>query len=172
MTHLPDITPEQALAVLLKGAKLQQGPKSRTPLLEAVIGIGKDHHAYIGLQQEDIDALAKVLEDQTLQQSPGSTRQTEARTVRTELKDGHVVALESYRPKQNVGGSTAKELREYALRELTPFLELAEEGQIRALVVAAELVTDRLSITYPVGQWEPGLIAGAQLLQHRLLDQG
>ena len=62
--------------------------------------------------------------------------------------------------------------REYALRELTPFLELAEEGQIRALVVAAELVTDRLSITYPVGQWEPGLIAGAQLLQHRLLDQG
>ena len=65
MTHLPDITPEQALAVLLKGAKLQQGPKSRTPLLEAVIGIGKDHHAYIGLQQEDIDALAKVLEGGT-----------------------------------------------------------------------------------------------------------
>ena len=172
MTNLPDITPEQALAVLLKGAKLQRGPTSRTPLLEAVIGIGKDHHAYIGLQQEDIDALGKVLEAQTHQQSPGSAQQTEARTVRTELKDGHVVALESYRPKQNVGGSTAKELREYALRELTPFLELAEEGQIRALVVAAELVTDRLSITYPVGQWEPGLIAGAQLLQHRLLDQG
>ena len=172
MTHLPDITPEQALAVLLKGAKLQQGPKSRTPLLEAVIGIGKDHHAYIGLQQEDVDALAKVLEDQALQQSPGSAQQTEARTVHTELKDGHVVALESYRPKQNVGGSTAKELREYAIGELAPFLELAEQGQIRALVVAAELVTDRLSITYPVGQWEPGLIAGAQLLQHRLLDQG
>ena len=172
MTHLPDITPEQALAVLLKGAKLQQGPKSRTPLLEAVIGIGKDHHAYIGLQQEDIDALAKVLEDQALQQSPGSAQQTEARTVRTELKDGHVVALESYRPKQNAGGSTAKERREYALGEFAPFLELAEQGQIRALVVAAELVTDRLSITYPVGQWEPGLIAGAQLLQHRLLDQG
>lgn len=172
MTHLPDITPEQALAVLLKGAKLQQGPKSRTPLLEAVIGIGKDHHAYIGLQQEDIDALAKVLEDQALQQSPGSAQQTEARTARTELKDGHVVALESYRPKQNVGGSTAKELREYAIGELAPFLELAEQGQIRVLVVAAELVTDRLSITYPVGQWEPGLIAGAQLLQHRLLDQG
>ena len=172
MTHLPDITPEQALAVLLKGAKLQQGPKSRTPLLEAVIGIGKDHHAYIGLQQEDIDALAKVLEDQTLKQSPGSAQQTEARTVRTELKDGHVVALESYRPKQNVGGATAKELREYAVGELAPFLELAEQGQIRALVVAAELVTDRLSITYPVGQWEPGLIAGAQLLQRRLLDQG
>lgn len=172
MTHLPDITPEQALAVLLKGAKLQQGPKSRTPLLEAVIGIGKDHHAYIGLQQEDIDALAKVLEDQTLQQSPGSAQQTEARTVRTELKDGHVVALESYRPKQNVGGSTAKERREYALNEFAPFLELAEQGQIRVLVVAAELVTDRLSITYPVGQWEPGLIAGTQLLQRRLLDQG
>lgn len=172
MTHLPDITPEQALAVLLKGAKLQRGPKSRTPLLEAVIGIGKDHHAYIGLQQEDIDALAKVLEDQTLQQSPGSAQQTEARTVRTELKDGHVVALESYRPKQNAGGATVKELREYALREFAPFLELAEQGQIRALVVAAELVTDRLSITYPVGQWEPGLIAGAQLIQHRLLDQG
>ena len=172
MTHLPDITPEQALAVLLKGAKLQQGPKSRTPLLEAVVGIGKDHHAYIGLQQEDIDALAKVLEDQTLQQPTGSAQQTEARTVRTELKDGRVVALESYRPKQNVGGSTAKELREYALRELTPFLELAEEGRIRALVVAAETDDDRFSITYPVGQWEPGLIAGAQLLQHRLLDQG
>lgn len=172
MTHLPDITPEQALAVLLKGAKLQQGPKSRTPLLEAVIGIGKDHHAYIGLQQEDIDALAKVLEDQTHQQSPGSTPQTEARTVRTELKDGHVVALESYRPKQNVGGATAKELREYALGELAPFLELAEQGKIRALVVAAETDDNHLSITYPVGQWEPGLIAGTQLLQRRLLDQG
>lgn len=173
MTHLPDITPEQALAVLLKGAKLQQAPVSRTPRpLEAIVGIGKDNHAIVAIQQEDLDALAKVLESQTHQQSPGSAQQAEARTVRTELKDGQVVALESYRPKQNVGGSTAKELREYALRELTPFLELAEEGQIRALVVAAELVTDRLSITYPVGQWEPGLIAGAQLLQHHLLDQG
>lgn len=172
MTHLPDITPEQALAVLLKGAKLQQGPKSRTPLLEAVIGIGKDHHAYIGLQQEDIDALAKVLEDQTFQQSPGSAQQTEARTVRTELKDGRVVALESYRPKQNAGGSTEKELREYALGELAPFLELAEEGRIRALVVAAETDDRCVCFTYPVGQWEPGLIAGTQLLQHRLLDQG
>ena len=122
--------------------------------------------------KDDRAALAKVLKNQTLQQSPGSAQQTEARTVRTELKDGHVVALESYRPKQNAGGSTAKELREYALGEFAPFLELAEQGQIRALVVAAELVTDRLSITYPVGQWEPGLIAGAQLLQHRLLDQG
>lgn len=129
MTHLPDITPEQALAVLLKGAKLQRGPTSRTPLLEAVIGIGKDHHAYIGLQQEDIDALTKVLEVQTLQQSPGSAQQTEAQTVRTELKDGYVVALESYRPKPNVGGSTQKELREYALRELEPFLILADEGK-------------------------------------------
>ena len=125
-----------------------------------------------GVSYDLFDALAKVLEDQTRQQSPGSAQQTEARTVRTELKDGHVVALESYRPKQNVGGATAKELREYAVGELAPFLELAEQGQIRALVVAAELVTDRLSITYPVGQWEPGLIAGAQLLQHRLLDQG
>ena len=122
--------------------------------------------------KDDRAALAKVLKNQTLQQSPGSAQQTEARTVRTELKDGHVVTLESYRPKQNVGGATAKELREYAVGELAPFLELAEQGQIRALVVAAELVTDRLSITYPVGQWEPGLIAGAQLLQHRLLDQG
>ena len=122
--------------------------------------------------KDDRCALAKTLKNELSQQSPGSVQQAEARTARTELKDGQVVALESYRPKQNVGGSTTNELREYALRELTPFLELAEEGQIRALVVAAELVTDRLSITYPVGQWEPGLIAGAQLLQHRLLDQG
>ena len=172
MTHLPDITPEQALAVLLKGAKLQRGPTSRTPLLEAVIGIGKDHHAYIGLQQEDIDALCKVLEVQTLQQSPGSAQQTEARTVRTELKDGSLVVLENYRPKPNVGGSTQKELREYALGEFAPFLELAEQGKIRALVVAVETDDDCLSITYPVGQWEPGLIAGALLLQRRLLDQG
>lgn len=122
--------------------------------------------------KDDRCALVKMLKNELSQQSPGSVQQAEARTARTELKDGQVVALESYRPKQNVGGSTTNELREYALRELTPFLELAEEGQIRALVVAAELVTDRLSITYPVGQWEPGLIAGAQLLQHRLLDQG
>ena len=122
--------------------------------------------------KDDRCALAETLKNERSQQSPGSAQQTEARTVRTELKDGRVVALESYRPKQNAGGSTEKELREYALSELTPFLELAEQGQIRALVVAAELVTDRLSITYPVGQWEPGLIAGAQLLQHRLLNQG
>ena len=122
--------------------------------------------------KDDRDALAATLKNELLQQSLGSAQQAEARTVRTELKDGQVVALESYRPKQNVGGSTAKELREYALGEFAPFLELAEQGQIRALVVAAELVTDRLSITYPVGQWEPGLIAGTQLLQHRLLDQG
>ena len=122
--------------------------------------------------KDDRDALAATLKNELLQQSLGSAQQAEARTVRTELKDGQVVALESYRPKQNIGGSTAKELREYALGEFAPFLELAEQGQIRALVVAAELVTDRLSITYPVGQWEPGLIAGTQLLQHRLLDQG
>ncbi len=173
MTHLPDITPEQALAVLLKGAKLQQAPVSRTPRpLEAVIGIGKDNHAIVAIQQEDLDALAKVLESQALQQSSGSAQQTEARTVRTELKDGSLVVLENYRPKPNVGGSTQKELREYALGEFAPFLELAEQGKIRALVVAAETDDDCLSITYPVGQWEPGLIAGALLLQRRLLDQG
>ncbi len=173
MTHLPDITPEQALAVLLKGAKLQQAPVSRTPRpLEAVVGIGKDNHAIVAIQQEDLDALAKVLESQALQQSSGSAQQTEARTVRTELKDGSLVVLENYRPKPNVGGSTQKELREYALGEFAPFLELAEQGKIRALVVAVETDDDRLSITYPVGQWEPGLIAGALLLQRRLLDQG
>ena len=53
MTHLPDITPEQALAVLLKGAKLQQAPVSRTPRpLEAIVGIGKDNHAIVAIQQE------------------------------------------------------------------------------------------------------------------------
>ncbi len=173
MTHLPDITPEQALAVLLKGAKLQQAPVSRTPRpLEAIVGIGKDNHAIVAIQQEDLDALAKVLESQALQQSSGSAQQTEARTVRTELKDGSLVVLENYRPKPNVGGSTQKELREYALGEFAPFLELAEQGKIRALVVAVETDDDCLSITYPVGQWEPGLIAGALLLQRRLLDQG
>ena len=173
MTHLPNITPEQALAVLLKGAKLQQAPVSRTPRpLEAVVGIGKDNHAIVAIQQEDLDALAKVLESQALQQSSGSAQQTEARTVRTELKDGSLVVLENYRPKPNAGGSTQKELREYALGEFAPFLELAEQGKIRALVVAVETDDDRLSITYPVGQWEPGLIAGALLLQRRLLDQG
>ena len=173
MTPLPDITPEQALAVLLKDAKLQQAPVSRMPRsLEAVIGIGRDNHAIVAIQQEDLDALAEVLENQALQQSPGSAQQTEAQTVRTELKDGHVVALESYRPKPNVGGSTQKELREYALGELAPFMKLAEQGKIRALVVAVETDDNCLCITYPVGQWEPGLIAGALLLQRRLLDQG
>ena len=173
MTHLPDITPEQALAVLLKGAKLQQAPVSRTPRpLEAVVGIGKDNHAIVAIQQEDLDALAKVLESQALQQSSGSAQQTEARTVRTELKDGSLVVLENYWPKPNAGGSTQIELREYALGEFAPFLELAEQGKIRALVVAVETDDDCLSITYPVGQWEPGLIAGALLLQRRLLDQG
>ena len=163
MTHLhklidPAPSLQEALVMLLEGQY-------------SVMEYGGVSFSLSGAK-DDCAALAKELKDQTRQQSPGSAQQTEARTVRTELKDGQIVALESYRPKQNVGGSTAKELREYALGEFAPFLELAEQGQIRALVVAAELVTDRLSITYPVGQWEPGLIAGAQLLQHRLLDQG
>jgi len=173
LTPLPDITPEQALAVLLRGARLQQAPVSRTPRpLEAIVGIGKDNHAMVQIQQEDLDVLTKMLEAQALQQSPGSIQQTEARTVRTELKDSSLVILESYRPKPNAGGSTQKELREYALGEFAPFITLAEQGKIRALVVAAETDDDRLSITYPVGQWEPGLIAGVLLLQRRLLDQG
>ena len=122
--------------------------------------------------KDDRCALAEILKNELSQQSPGSAQQTEARTVRTELKDGRVVALESYRPKQNAGGSTEKELREYALGELAPFLELAEEGRIRALVVAAETDDRCVCFTYPVGQWEPGLIAGTQLLQLRLQEQG
>ena len=123
--------------------------------------------------KDDRCALAEILKNELSQQSLGSAQQAEARTVRTELKDGRVVALESYRPKQNAGGSTEKELREYALGELAPFLELAEQGKIRALVVAAELATDHsVCFTYPVGQWEPRLIAGAQLLQLRLQEQG
>ena len=122
--------------------------------------------------KDDRDALATTLKSELPQQSPGSAQQTEAQTVRTELKDGNLVVLENYRPKPNVSGPTQKELREYALGEFAPFLELAEQGKIRALVVAVETDDDRLSITYPVGQWEPGLIAGALLLQRRLLDQG
>lgn len=169
---LPNITVEQALMVLLQNERLLPSPVSRTPCLEAIVGIGKDHHAYVGVQQEDIDALVDIVKKQLLQQSPGLTQQAEAQTVRTELKDGSLVVLESYRPKPNVGGSTQKELREYALREFAPFIELAEQGKIRALVVAAETDDSCLSITYPAGQWEPGLIAGTLLLQRRLLDQG
>ena len=93
-------------------------------------------------------------------------------SVREDLKDGQVVALESYRPKPEAGGSTERELIAYAMRELEPFIKLAQEGKIRVLVVAAELTDDRTSLTYPVGQWEPGLIAATALLQKRLLDQG
>lgn len=89
-----------------------------------------------------------------------------------DLKNGQVVALESYRPVPGAGGDTPNDLRAYALRELEPFIQLAKEGKIRCLVVAAELVDDRASITYPVGQWEPGLIAATQLVQKRLLEQG
>ena len=164
MTHLhklidPAPSLQEALVMLLEGQY-------------SVMEYGGVSFSLSG-SKDDRAALAKVLKNQTLQQSPGSAQQTEARTVRTELKDGHVVALESYRPKQNAGGSTEKELREYALGELAPFLELAEEGRIRALVVAAELATDHsVCFTYPVGQWEPRLIAGAQLLQLRLQEQG
>ena len=93
-------------------------------------------------------------------------------SVREDLKNGQVVALESYRPVPGAGGDTPNDLRAYALRELEPFIQLAKEGKIRCLVVAAELVDDCASITYPVGQWEPGLIAATQLVQKRLLEQG
>lgn len=93
-------------------------------------------------------------------------------TVREDLKDGKVVALESYRPIPGCDGDTPEDLMAYALRELEPFLELAREGKIRALVVAAELTDERASITYPVGVWEPGLIAATELVRMRLLQQG
>jgi len=104
--------------------------------------------------------------------SPGTHEPTDGQTVRTDLKDGQVVALESYRPIPGAGGDSAEDLRDYAIRELEPFLQLAQEGKIRALAVAAELIDDRSSITYPVGQWEPGLIAAVELLKARLLAQG
>lgn len=171
MTHLPDITPEQALAVLLKDAKLQQAPTSRRPLpLEAVIGIGKDNHAIVAIQPEDLEALNALLAADPV--SPEPIEQTDGQTVRTDLKDGKVVALESYRPTPGEDGDTPEELMAYALRELEPFIELAQQGKIRSLVVAAELTDERASITYPVGQWEPGLIAATELVRLRLLQQG
>lgn len=93
-------------------------------------------------------------------------------SVRRDDKQGKLVSLESYRPVPGAGGSTKDELVAYALHEMEPFLELAREGKIRSIVIAAELVDDRASITYPVGQWEPGLIAAVELLKSRLLDQG
>ena len=171
MTHLPDITPEQALAVLLHNAKLQKAPTSRRPLpLEAVIGIGKDNHAIVAIQPEDLEALNSILAAYPV--ATEHVEQTDDQTVRTDLKDGKVVALESYRPIPGADGDRAEDLRDYALRELEPFLQLAQEGKIRALVVAAELVDERSSITYPVGQWEPGLIAVVELLKTCLVAQG
>lgn len=102
----------------------------------------------------------------------GQSEQADGVTVREDLKDGKVVALESYRPIPGCDGDTPEDLMAYALRELEPFLELAREGKIRALVVAAELTDERASITYPVGQWEPGLIAATELVRMRLLQQG
>jgi hypothetical protein len=93
-------------------------------------------------------------------------------SVRRDDKQGKLLSLESFRPVPGAGGSTRDELVAYALREMEPFLELAREGKIRSIVIAAELVDDRSSITYPVGQWEPGLIAAIELLKSRLLDQG
>lgn len=93
-------------------------------------------------------------------------------SVRSDEKQGKLVSLESFRPVPGAGGSTRGELVAYALRELEPFIELAREGKIRSIVIAAELVDDRSSITYPVGQWEPGLIAAVELLKSRLLEQG
>lgn len=100
------------------------------------------------------------------------TEPTDGQTVRTDLKDGKVVALESFRPIPEAGGDTKEDLAAYAMRELEPFLQLAQEGKIRVLVVAVELVGSRSSITYPVGQWEPGLIAATELVRTRLLQQG
>lgn len=96
----------------------------------------------------------------------------DGRTVHKDLKGGEVVALESYRPVEEGPDGTPEERTAYALRELEPFLEMAREGEIRSLVVAAELVGGHARITYPVGTWEPGLIAAAELVRLRLLEQG
>jgi hypothetical protein len=173
MTHLPNITSEQALAVLLRNQCIQITPSVRssaTPMLEAVVGIGKDNQAYVSLQQEDIDALNAII--QTQQASPDLAQQPNNQTVRSELKDGNVIVLESRRAQPNSERSSIKERRDYALGELEPFIEMAKEGEIRCLVVMAELEDTSLSFSYPTGQWEPGLVAGALLLQQRLLDQG
>lgn len=104
--------------------------------------------------------------------SPDETQEPAGVSVRSDEKQGKLVSLESFRPVPGAGGSTRDELIAYALRELEPFIELAREGKIRSLIVAADLVDDRTSITYPVGQWEPGLIAATTLVQKRLLEQG
>lgn len=103
--------------------------------------------------------------------SPGATQPADAQTARHDLMDGKVIALENYRPANDERPDTPEELAEYALGELEPFIQLAKEGKIRAIGIAVELVDDRSSITYPVGQWEPGLIAAVELLKLRLLQQ-
>lgn len=129
---------------------------------------------YTETGNSDAELMVRIVAQRVrnLPQPPGPTQPAEAQTVRTELKDGNLVILENYRPKLSSCQATPNELRNYALKELNPFVELAEQGRLRALVVAAEMDDNRLNITYPVGQWEPGLIAGTVLLQRRLLDQG
>ena len=96
----------------------------------------------------------------------------DGRTVHKDLKDGKVIALESYRPVEEGPDGTPEQRTAYALRELEPFLEMARQGKIRSLVVAAELVGGHVRITYPVGTWEPGLIAATELARSHLLEQG
>ena len=119
------------------------------------------------MQSEDLEALRSLIES-----APGSSGQACGHTVRTDLKDGKVVALESFRPFPDGTGDTRANLVSYATSELDPFVGLANEGKIRALVIAAELTDDRVCLTYPVGQWEAGLIAATELMRHKLVEQG
>ena len=60
---IPDISQEEALATLLRGKQLQRGPNVRGPVpLEAVVPIGKNNHAYIAIQPEDLAALQEMFD--------------------------------------------------------------------------------------------------------------
>jgi hypothetical protein len=122
----------------------------------------------VAIQPEDLEALRAM----TVGAPVGAVQAAGSHTTRTDLKDGKVIALESYRPVSDSRGDASEDMKAYALHELEPFLKLAREGKVRALVVVAELVDEQVNITYPVGQWEPGLIAATELMRMHLLQQG
>lgn len=156
MTHLPDITVEQALAILLQDAELAEGPTTRSPKpLEALVGIGKDNYAIIAIQQEDLDALNLL----TAERQPSA--ETRANVV--SLNTGQAST-----DKPSVPDLRSAEQKQTLLEMVETLREHVESGRAQSIAMVAELDEGETYSDF-YGGFNATLIGGVAYLQHRMM---
>ena len=175
MTPLPKITPEQALAVLLKDAKLQKAPHSRSPLpYEAVIAIGSDNHAIVAIHADDLEALEKLTEpaDNVLDISEEFIREQSDRSLKAMQELGGAL---NQAPRDNVVVINAEQektrlaFKELHLEMLDTLREMVEDDSVDRMAVALQLDDNAGIYTNFSGGFSATLAGALMHLQNRIL---